>query len=91
MDDDEFMKQFTGSASANVVTVLLFGILMLLKTCLSKNHSKCHSFCIDLEIENDEKQEDSDSESVTEEGGRRMRRLHGKHNKDLQKQHEETV
>ena len=35
--DDEFMKQFSGSASANVVTMLLFGILMLLRTCLQKN------------------------------------------------------
>ena len=89
--DDEFMKQFSGSASANVVTIVLFGILMLLKTCLSKNHSKCHSWCIDLEIENDEKQEDSDSRSASETGGRRMRQLHGKHSKNVRKQHEETV
>ena len=89
--DDEFMKQFSGSASANVVTLMLFGILMLLKTCLQKNHSKCHSWCIDLEIENDEKQEDSDSGSASEEGGRRMRQLHRKHRKNLPKQHEETV
>ena len=89
--DDEFMKQFTGSASANVVTVLLVGILMLLKTCLQKNHSKCHSFCIDLEIENDEKQEISDTGSTSQEGSRRVHGVHGKHNKHIQKQHEETV
>ena len=89
--DDEFMKQFTGSASANVVTVLLVGILMLLRTCLSKNHSKCHSFCIDLEIENDEKQEDSESEPATEESRGSVRPLHNKHGKHVQKQHAETV
>ena len=89
--DDEFMEQFSGSASANVVTVLLVGVLMLLKTCLQKNHSKCHSWCIDLEIENDEKQEDSDSGSTSEESRRRVRKLHGKHRKDLRKQHAETV
>ena len=89
--DDEFMKQFSGSASANVVTVLLVGILMLLRTCLTKNHSKCHSFCIDLEIENDEKQEVSDTGSTTEEGRRGVHGVHGKHHKNVQKQHEETV
>ena len=89
--DDEFMKQFSGSASANVVTVLLVGVLMLLKTCLQKNHSKCHSWCIDLEIENDEKQEDSDSSSAAEEGRRRVRPVHRKHGTHIPKQHEETV
>ena len=89
--DDEFMKQFSGSASANVVTVLLVGILMLLRTCLSKKHSKCHSFCLDLEIENDEKQEVSDTGSTSQEGRRGVHGVHGKHNKNVQKQHEETV
>ena len=89
--DDEFMEQFSGSASANVVTVLLVGVLMLLKTCLQKNHSKCHSWCIDLEIENDEKQEDSDSSSAAEEGRRRVREVHRKHGTHIPKQHEETV
>ena len=89
--DDEFMKQFSGSASANVVTLMLFGILMLLRTCLTKKHSKCHSWCIDFEIENDEKQEDDDPGSASDESGRSVRALHGKHRKHLQKQHEETV
>ena len=88
--DDEFMKQFSGSASANVVTMILFGTLMLLRTCLQKNHSKCHSWCIDLEIENDEK-EASRSESTDEESGGGMQQLHRKHRKNVQKQHEETV
>ena len=89
--DDEFMKQFSGSASANVVTLMLFGILMLLKTCLQKNHSKCHSWCIDLEIENGEKQEDSQSEPASEESRGGVRPLHRKHGKHVQKQHAETV
>ena len=88
--DDEFMKQFSGSASANVVTMILFGTLMLLRTCLQKNHSKCHSWCIDLEIENDEKQ-DSHSDSTEEESGGSVQQLHRKHGKHIHKQHEETV
>ena len=89
--DEEFMKQFTGSASANVVTIMLFGILMLLRTCLQKKQSKCHSFCLDLEIENGENDESSDSESASKKDGQRVRRLHKKHGKDVRKQHEETV
>ena len=93
------MKQFTGSASANVVTVLLVGLLLVLRTCVSKNckKSKCHSLCIDLEIdtENGEneknKDEHSKSDESSKEGSERVHRLHKKHSEDLSKQHQETV
>lgn len=85
------MKQFTGSASANVVTVLLIGFLLVLRTCVSKNckKSKCHSLCIDLEI--DTENENSNSDKSSEEGSQRVHRLHGKHDKDVPEQHKETV
>ena len=94
------MKQFSGSASANVVTVVLVGFLLVLKTLVSKKckHSKCHSLCIDLEIdtngENEEEESDienSKSNRSSQKSEDSVHRLHGKHDKDVHKQHPETV
>ena len=92
------MKQFSGSASANVVTVILVGFLLILKTLVSKKcqHSKCHSLCIDLEIDtNGENEEDdienSKSDRSTQKSESSVHRLHRKHDKDVHKQHPETV
>ena len=87
--DDDFMKQFSGSASANVVTVMLLGGLMLLKRCVEKNkHSKCNSCCFSMEFDNKTERsngnpnqregEESDEESVRE--------LHGEHHKRVRKE-----
>ena len=54
----EFMKQFSGSAAANVVTVLLMGCLMLLKKCCdrpSRCKSHLHCPCLDVEMMDREK------------------------------------
>ena len=99
--DDDFMKQFSGSASANVVTVILVGFLLVLKTLVSKKckHSKCHSLCLDLEIDTNgenEKSEESDienskSDRSTQKSESSVHRLHRQHDKDVHKQHPETV
>ena len=92
--EDEFIKQFTGSASANVVTVLLVGLLFVLRICVQKKckKSKCHSLCIDLEIDTENgENENSKSDKSAEEGSERVHRLHGEHGKDVPKQHKETV
>lgn len=49
----EFMKQFGGSAAANMVTVAVLGLLMLLKKCCdrpSRCKSHLHCPCIDVEV-----------------------------------------
>ena len=55
---NEFMKQFSGSAAANVVTVVLLGCLMLLKK-LCDRPSRCkshiHCPCLDVEVMDREK------------------------------------
>jgi hypothetical protein len=88
--DDDFMKQFSGSASANVVTVLLLGVLMILKKCVEKNkHSQCKSCCFSFELDNktersknglDDKREDSDDDEES------VRELHGKHHKRVREE-----
>ena len=96
--DDEFMKQFSGSASANVVTVVLVGFLLVLKTLVSKKckHSKCHSLCIDLEIDTNGENEEDDIENSKSDRSKQksessVHRLHRKHDKDVHQQHPETV
>ena len=52
--DTDFMKQFGGSASANLVFViafLLFAGIKKLCTRKSKCHSKFHSCCLDVDIQ----------------------------------------
>ena len=78
------MKQFSGSASANVVTVVLLSLLLLLKKCVEKNkHSECKSCCFSISLDNKterskhhaEAQDDTEENSGDDEEG--VRKLHG--------------
>ena len=51
--EGEFMKQFGGSAAANLLTVAVLGLLMLLKKACdrpSRCKSHLHCPCIDVEV-----------------------------------------
>jgi hypothetical protein len=51
--EGEFMKQFSGSAAANGITMLIFAVLYGLKKCCdrpSRCKSKFHSCCLDIEL-----------------------------------------
>ena len=91
--EEEFMKQFSGSASANVLTVLLLGGLMLLKKCIDKpsnySHSKCTSCCLSVELDKDESSDEQvDLErEVQKKVENRVLELLGKHSDDLFAQH----
>jgi len=53
LENSEFMKQFGGSAAANLVTVAVLGVLMLLKKVCdrpSRCKSHIHCPCIDVEV-----------------------------------------
>ena len=53
LEGSEFMKQFGGSAAANLVTVAVLGVLMLLKKVCdrpSRCKSHLHCPCIDVEV-----------------------------------------
>ena len=55
MDDGqgEFIKQFGGSAAANAITMLVFGVLWALKKVCdrpSRCKSKLHTCCLDIEV-----------------------------------------
>ena len=55
------MDNFTGSASANLLTVLVVGLLVICRKCSEKKckHSKCHGPCgFDLDIDNSDSEED---------------------------------
>ena len=67
--EDNFYQNFTGSASANVVTMVVVGILMILKRCVERNkHSECHSCCISFEIDNKTIRNDEPSGSENSDG-----------------------
>ena len=87
--EQEFFNQFSGSASANVVTVALVGILMLLKKCLdsksSYQHSKCTSCCLSVELDKDD--ENSNEGGASEEAEARVRELLRRYYNDVRAQH----
>ena len=91
--DPEFLKQLGGSGAANLITIGLVGIFMLIKNgkCKRPKHSKCKGCCFEVEFDdktlrsntlNGEKEraDESSSESDDEEG---VPRLHGKHRSRL--------
>lgn len=52
--NEEFVKQFGGSASANLVFVVAFFVYVGLKKLCTRNsrcHSKFHSCCLEVDIE----------------------------------------
>ena len=51
--DDEFVKQLTGSGAANLATAVVFFLIWVVKNKCKHSRCKGHSFCCDLEI-NDE-------------------------------------
>ena len=91
MDDPEFMKQFSGSATANVVTVLLLGVLMVLKKCVEKNkHSQCKSCCFSFKLDNKTERSknglDNDEGEDSHDDEEGVRELHPKHRKRVHKE-----
>ena len=51
--DDEFVKQLTGSGAANLATAVVFFLVWVVKNKCKHSRCKGHSFCCDVEI-NDE-------------------------------------
>ena len=72
--DEDFMKQFSGSASANIVTFVLVAVFYLLKKCLDKP-SKCKEVksnccCCSFDIINQTERNDQPPRIPEEDGSR---------------------
>ena len=66
----EFAKQFSGSAAANGITLLVLGVLYALKKCIdrpSRCKSKLHTCCLDVEI-SDKSQTSRGSAPISKDG-----------------------
>ena len=62
--EGDFLNQFTGSASANVVTVLVLAIIYVFKK--KCDHSKCklHNSCIDVELSHSDDTSSKDDQDI---------------------------
>ena len=94
--EEDFIKQFSGSASANVVTVVLVGVFMMIKKCLDRpsnySHSKCTSCCLSVELDKEDSDDENDIErGLQEKVEKRMRKLLGEHRDNLLAQYLPTV
>ena len=84
--EDNFYQNFTGSASANVVTMIVVGLLMILKRCSERNkHSECHSCCISFEIDNKTIRNDESAASPRSDG-ESVHELHPRDNTGVRKE-----
>ena len=92
---NEYLKQLTGSAGANMIFVVAFILYRALQNRCKNSKSKCATHCgfCDLEIEND----DSSSDDIEE--GRhkhenvreRLPKVHKGNNSELQERYSETI
>ena len=95
--EEDFIKQFSGSASANVVTFVLVGVFMMIKRCMDRpsnySHSKCTSCCLSVELDKDDSSDDEDDieRGLQEKVEKRMRELLGEHRDNLLAQYLPTV
>jgi len=92
--ESEYLKQFTGSAGANMIFVVGFLLYRALQNRCSKSKSKCATHCgwCDLEIENDGSSESDIEEGVTKDENIRSRvpQMQQGHNRKLSPRNQET-
>ena len=73
--NEEFMKQFSGSASANIVTVIGVGVILLLKKLIERpsrcKEVKSECCCCSFDVINQTQRRDEER-SISEEDGSRV-------------------
>ena len=74
--DDEFVKQMTGSGAANLATAVVFFLIWVVKNKCKHSRCKGHSFCCDVEINDESSTEGEHIEiCVREEAPKTMQEL----------------
>ena len=87
--DEEFMKQFSGSASANLLTVGVLGLLAIIKKCADReyHHSKCTSCCLSVELDKSSDDEDDLERGPPQEAKTNMHELYGQYDYGVRPQY----
>ena len=87
--DEEFIKQFSGSASANLLTVLVVGLLAIVKKCADReyHHSKCTSCCLSVELDKSSDDEDDLERGPPQEAKTNMHELYGQYDYGVRPQY----
>ena len=84
------MKQFSGSASANLLTVAALGLLAILKKCADReyHHSKCTSCCLSVELDKSSSDDEDDLErGPPQETKARVPKLYGEYDYGVRPQY----
>ena len=87
--EGEFLNQFTGSASANVLTVVVLAIIYVFKK--KCDHSKCklHNSCIDVELSHSDDTSSKDGEDIQGQIKTLMQKMQRRDNQSLPHEHKE--
>ena len=92
-DENEYVKQLTGSAGANMIFVAAFILYRVLQNRCTKKKSKCATHCgwCDLEIEDDSSSSDIEEGNSKHENARsRVPQVQQSNNRELQERNSET-
>ena len=92
--ENEYFKQLTGSAGANMIFVVAFILYRALQNRCKKSKSKCATHCgfCDLEIENDDSSSDiEEAKHKNEDVRERLPKVHQGDDRELQERDSETL
>ena len=92
-EENEYVKQLTGSAGANMIFVVAFILYRALQNRCTKKKSKCATHCgwCDLEIEDDDSSSDIELGNSKHENVRSgLPQVQQRDNRELQKRDQET-
>ena len=92
--ENEYFKQLTGSAGANMIFVVAFILYRALQNRCKNSKSKCATHCgfCDLEIENDDSSSDiEEGKHKNEDVRERLQKLHQANDRELQERDTETI
>ena len=92
-EENEYIKQLTGSAGANMIFVVAFVLYRALQNRCTKSKSKCatHLGWCDIEIENDSSSSDIEEGNSKHENARgRVRKMQQGNDRELPERYTET-
>ena len=93
-NESEYLKQFTGSAGANLMFFIAFMLYRALQTKCKNSKSKCATHCgwCDLEIENDDSSSDNEEDKIKHENTRKgLPKVYESNHRKLPEGHQEAV
>ena len=89
--ESEFLNQFAGSSSANVVTLLVLAMIYICKRKCEHSKCKIHNACIDVELSTSDSHSDKNGEDLQAKIEIILQKMHRGNNQSVPVQRAEGV